>query len=445
MALDEKSAAILADAKKKGVQFADLQFVDVLGTPKNGEITISKLEDVLSEGLWFDGSSIEGFTRIFESDMFLKPDPNTFAILPWSDGKVARIICDVYLDDKTPFEGDPRNVLKRNLKKAKEMGYEFYVGPELEFFLFKRDSNGNPTQVPHDNADYFDLAPLDEADTVRQNVVPALEAMGIEVEMSHHEVAPGQHEIDFRYRDALTIADSVITYKTVTKSIAKRFGLHASFMPKPVAGINGSGMHTHQSLWKDGRNAFFSADGKYKLSDVARHYIAGLIEHSRAITAVANPTVNSYKRLVPGYEAPVYICWAMQNRSALIRIPKYQEGKHSATRCEFRSPDPSCNPYLAFSAMLSAGLDGIKRKLEPPEPKEENLYELKDLASGANDIKTLPGSLDEAMAELKKDKVIQEALGEHVLAKLLESEKEQYDSYRLQVSKWEIDRYLGVI
>ena len=436
---------LAAEAKKKGVQFVNLQFTDILGIPKNCEITVGKLEDVLKEGLWFDGSSIEGFTRISESDMFLKPDPTTFAILPWSNNKVARVICDVYQDDKIPFEGDPRHVLRRNLEKAREAGYKYYVGPELEFFLFKRGLNGELTLTPHDSADYFDLSPLDEADKVRQQVVPALEAMGIEVEMSHHEVANGQHEIDFKYNDALVIADSVITYKTVIKSIAKQFGLHASFMPKPLAGINGSGMHTHQSLWKDGKNAFYDGSNKYKLSSVALSYLAGLLEHSRAITAVANPTVNSYKRIVPGYEAPVYICWARSNRSALIRIPKYQEGKHAATRCELRSPDPSCNPYLAFSVMLAAGMDGGKRKLQPPEPKEENLYELNKSSNGGNGIKTLPGSLPEAMEELANDKVLKEALGEHVFEKLIEAEQEQFDSYRLQVSKWEIDRYFEFI
>jgi glutamine synthetase len=440
----EEKERVLKDMKEKGVQFVDLEFVDILGTPKMCEITASMAEHILSEGLWFDGSSVEGFARIYESDMFLIPDTKTYAVQPWTGGKVARIICDVHMDEKRVFEGDPRHVLKRNMEKAKKMGYDFYTGPELEFFIFK-GNNGGPidpasAQV-HDDAGYFDLATKDLAVDLRREIVPALEAMGLRIEMSHHECAPGQHEIDFRYGDALSVADSVMTYKTTVKTLARKHGLLATFMPKPLQGVNGSGMHVHQSLWKDGKNAFHDASDPYRLSATAKHYIAGILEHSRALSAVVAPTVNSYKRLVPGYEAPVYICWGSINRSALVRIPRAIEGKESGTRAEIRFPDPSCNPYLAFACMLAAGLDGIERKLEPPKSVEENVYHFDDRKLNELYIKTLPANLKEAMGELECDKVIRSALGEHVYEKLREAQNVQWDAYRMLVTDWERATY----
>ncbi|MEM4634041.1 MAG: glutamine synthetase family protein, partial [Candidatus Anstonellaceae archaeon] len=363
---------LLSDARSKGVQFVDLEFVDILGNPKMCEVTVERLEDVLTSGTWFDGSSIEGFARIAESDMFLVPDTSTWATLPWTNNRTARLICDVYIDEKTPFLGDPRNVLKRQLEKASKKGYEYKVGPELEFFIFK--GNGSDEVQVHDNAGYFDLATRDAAFELRQEMVPALEKMGMKIERSHHEVAQGQHEIDFTYGNALPIADSVLTYKTTVKTLSKKYGLYASFMPKPIYGINGSGMHVHQSLWDKDKNLFYDPKNEYWLSDTALHFLAGIIAHARALAAITNPTVNSYKRLVPGYEAPVYICWGRINRSALIRIPRNLAGKEKGTRIECRFPDPSCNPYLAFAAMLAAGLDGIEKKLEPPQPVEERVY-----------------------------------------------------------------------
>jgi len=435
---------ILKEVKKRGTKFVDLQFVDILGVAKCTEIPIARLETALDEGIWFDGSSIEGFARIHESDMLLKPDSNTFSILPWTEGKVARIICDIHKDEKTPFEGDPRYILKKQLGKAKEMGFDFFVGPELEFFFFKENGTENKMEV-HDKAGYFDLAPVDMSSEVKREVSLYLEEMGLKVEMLHHEVAPGQHEIDFRYGDALGIADSVMTYKHVVKTIAAKHGLFASFMPKPVFGINGSGMHTHQSLWKDGKNAFADESNEYKLSKEALFYISGIMEHARAFSAVTAPIVNSYKRLVPGYEAPVYICWARINRSALIRVPRDIKGKLSGIRIEVRCPDPSCNPYLAFSVMLASGLDGIREKKEPPKPVEENLYHFDDEKLRKFYIKTLPGSLGEALEEMEKDKVVGEALGEHVFSKFIEAKKGEWDEYRIQVTEWEKKKYFDVL
>ncbi len=435
---------ILEDVEKKGVQFVDLLFVDIMGTAKNCEITVDRLADVLDDGLWFDGSSIEGFVRISESDMFLKPDLKTYVTLPWTEHKVARIMCDVQTDEKKPFEGDPRYVLKKQMKRAEEMGFKYKVGPELEFFFFKRNGGKLCTDV-HDNAGYFDLDPLDLATDLRREIVPTLNEMGLKVEMSHHEVAPGQHEIDFTYGDATAIADRVLTYKNVVKTMAMKYGLFASFMPKPVYGVNGSGMHVHQSLWKGEDTAFFDEKGEYGLTETAKHFIAGQLEHARALSAVVAPTVNSYKRLVPGYEAPVYVCWAKTNRSALIRIPRYQEGKERATRAELRCPDPSCNPYLAFAAMLAAGLDGIENKKTPPEPVEESLYTMSEENRNKRGIPMLPASLGEATSELEKDGVLRKALGEHVSEKLIEAQKIQWDAYRLQVTPWEIERYLPVL
>ncbi|MEM4348536.1 MAG: type I glutamate--ammonia ligase [Candidatus Anstonellaceae archaeon] len=443
----EEKERILSDAEKNEVKFVDLEFVDITGMPKMCEITVKRLENVLDEGIWFDGSSIEGFARIAESDMFLVPDSSTWAIIPWSQNRTARLICDVYLDEKTPFDGDPRMVLKKQLAAAAKMGFEYKVGPELEFFLFKNSNgNGDPEAMQvHDHAGYFDLATRDEAFELKQEIVPALEKMGMTIERSHHEVAQGQHEIGFKYGSALQIADSVMTYKTAVKTLAKKYGLYASFMPKPVFGINGSGMHVHQSLWSGSENAFFDGSNEYGLSKVAMNFIAGIMEHARSLTAITNPTVNSYKRLVPGYEAPVYICWGRINRSALIRIPRNLRGKDKAARIECRFPDPSCNPYLAFAAMLAAGLDGIRRNLQPPAPVEERVYGYEEEKRKSLGIGTLPGSLAEASAEFASNKVLLEALGEHVSTYLLKIQKKDWDEYKAQVTSWEKKRYFGVL
>jgi len=440
---------ILSRAKKEGVEFISLRFTDILGTPKSATIPISKLEEVLASGFWVDGSSIDGFMRIQESDMLLVPDLSTYAALPWTDGKVARLICDVFGVDEKPFEGDPRGVLKRQIAKAKEMGFEYFVGPELEFFLFaEKDgkvTNGNPIPEPHDNGGYWDLDPLDNADGIMRNLVPQLDAMGISVERLTHEVSAGQHEIGFRYGSALKMADDVLAIKEATKIMAKRLGLFASFMPKPVYGINGSGMHVHQSLWSNGKNAFADAGDAYGLSKTGKQFIAGQLFHARGLAAVVAPTVNSYKRLVPGYEAPVYACWARVNRSALIRIPGHAKGTEKATRCELRCPDPSCNPYLALAAMLGAALDGIKSKREPPAPVEENVFHFDDDKLTKMGIATLPASLDEAVDELEKDEVIKDSLGKFASAKLIAAQRKQWDQYRVQVTPWEVERYLPVL
>lgn len=440
--MDEKSEKVLNSAKEKGVKFVQLRFVDVLGSAKNCEIPVERLDDVLGSGMWFDGSSIEGFVRICESDMLLKPEPETFAILPW-EPRVARIMCDVYTTEEKPFAGDPRGVLKRMLKRTEEKGYSYKVGPELEFFLFQEKDGFTTSPEPHDAAGYFDLSPLDLAADMRRELVPALESLGLSIEMSHHEVAPGQQEIDFKYGDALGIADSVMSYKEAVKIIANKHGLFASFMPKPVFGINGSGMHVHQSLWKAMSNAFADGDSKFGISDTARHFIAGQLAHAKGFAGVVAPTVNSYKRLVPGYEAPVYICWGQVNRSALIRVPRHQKGRTNAARCELRCPDPSCNPYLAFSVMLAAGLEGMTKKIEPPDPEEEDVYETG--YSKSKGLKTLPGSLGEAIKEMEADPLVKETLGEHICANLLEAQKAQWDAYRTQVTPWEIKEYLPLL
>ncbi|MEM2963381.1 MAG: glutamine synthetase beta-grasp domain-containing protein [Candidatus Anstonellales archaeon] len=442
MTRERGAEEILEEVSKKGVKFIQMQFVDIFGIVKNVEINARLLDAAFSEGVWFDGSSIEGFVRIYESDMLLKPDPSTFAILPWSP-EVARIICDVYTTENKPFDGDPRYALKKALARAKEMGYDYKIGPELEFFLF-HNNNCDAYPKPHDSAGYFDLAPYDMAATIRRQAMPFLEGMGLEVEALHHEVAPGQHEIDFKYGDALYIADSVCTFKTVIKTVAKMNGLHASFMPKPIARINGSGMHTHQSLWKNGKNAFFG-DKVYDLSEEALFFVAGQLHHAREMCGVVAPTVNSYKRLVPGYEAPVYICWAKTNRSALIRIPKYAAGKTSSARCELRYPDPSANPYLAFACMLNAGLDGMEKKMTPPQPVEENLYHFDDEKLKKLYVHTLPGSLGEAIMEMEKSTLVKKTLGDHIFEKLLEAQKQQWNDYRLEVTPWELNTYLPKI
>ncbi|MBW2984659.1 glutamine synthetase family protein [Candidatus Woesearchaeota archaeon] len=436
---------VLDKAAEDNVKFIQLQFTDLHGMVKSVNIPVERLEEAFEKGIWFDGSSIEGFTRICESDMFLKPDPETYAVLPWesTSKSTARLICDVFTPDGKPFEGDPRYILKRALAEAEELGFEFNVGPELEFFLFKPQEGGEIKPVTHDVAGYFDFSPRDLAAQVRKDIIFALESMGLEVEMSHHEVAPGQHEIDFKYGPALKTADNAITFKHVVKSIANKHDLYATFMPKPLFGVNGSGMHVHQSLFdiKTKKNAFFDADDKYKLSDIAKSFIAGQLSHIKAMSAITAPTVNSYKRLTPGYEAPVYICWAQINRSALIRIPRYSPGRESATRCELRCPDPSCNPYLAFAVMLKAGLEGIKKKMTPAEPVEEDVYEFDETKLTKLGIETLPASLGEAMLALKQDKVVQEALGPHTYQTYMLAKKQEYDDYRIQVTKWELNKY----
>ena len=440
----ESKEYVLKMAKENDVRFIRLWFTDILGTLKSFAISIDELEGALDEGMGFDGSSIEGFARIDESDMVAKPDPDTFQILPWrplEHNAVARMFCDILKPGGQPFEGDPRYVLKKNLKKAADLGFTFYVGPELEFFYFK-DSKGTETL---DSGGYFDMTTLDAATDLRRNTVITLEKMGIGIEYSHHEVAPSQHEIDMRYTDALTMADNVMTYRLVVKQIAMNAGVYASFMPKPVFGINGSGMHVHQSLFKGDRNAFFDAKGKYFLSKLARSYVAGLLKYAPEITAVNNQWINSYKRLVPGYEAPVYLSWAKRNRSDMIRVPEYRPGKEKATRIELRSPDPACNPYLCFSVMLAAGLKGIEDGLEPPDPIEENVYEMTEKQREARGIRTLPASLADAIALTEKSALVKEALGDHVFNAFIENKKIEWNQYRIHVSKYELDRYLPML
>jgi len=428
-------------ARDLGVKFIRLQFTDIFGILKNVAITVEQLDKALEGELMFDGSSIEGFVRIEESDMYLRPDPSTFVTFPWKpqDGAVARLICDIYDHDGNPFSGDPRYVLKRAIQEAAELGYTMYAGPEAEFFLFHVDNEGKPTTVTHDRAGYFDLTPVDLGENARRDMVLTLEQMGFEIEASHHEVAPGQHEIDFKYSDALDIADKVVTFKFVVRTIAQRHGLHASFMPKPIFGIAGSGMHVNQSLMKDGKNAFFDPDAQDGLSRECLYYIGGLMKHIKAISAIVNPTVNSYKRLVSGYEAPVYIAWSARNRSPLIRIPAK---RGMSTRIELRNPDPSCNPYLAMAVCLKAGIDGIKNRIMPPAPCNRNIYEMTPEEREQFGIGSLPENLNEAIQELKKDKVIQDALGEHIFNRFIEAKQIEWNRYRVQVHPWEIEEYL---
>ncbi len=438
---------VLEQTKKDNVRFILLQFTDIFGVIKSLTIPIKHLADSLEYGTWFDGSSIEGFARIHESDMVLKPDVTTYAVVPWlsaDNGITARFICDIYKPDGEPFEGDPRFILKKVIKEAKEMGFEYNVGPEMEFFLFKKE-NRELRPLPHDNASYFDLS-TDQAYTIRRDMILTLEKFGIDVETSHHEVALGQHEIDFKYDNALKTADSATTLRFVLKAIAQEHDLHATFMPKPIMGINGSGMHIHQSLLdvRSGKNAFYNEEDKYKLSKIAYNFISGQLQHIKAMSAVLSPTVNSYKRLIPGFEAPVYISWARINRSALIRIPKYSIGKEQSIRVELRSPDPSCNLYLAFAVMLKAGLEGIKRNLTPPEPVEEDIYNFDDAKLGSLNIATLPGSLNEALNELKNDELIQQALGEHTYENYIKAKTKEWNEYNLQVTQWELDKYLEI-
>ena len=427
--------------KELNISFIQFWFVDVLGFLKSFAITPSELDEGLTEGMGFDGSSIEGFARIQESDMIAKPDPATFQLVPWrgADRPVARMFCDILNPDGKPYEGDSRFVFKRLLKKVSERGYTFYVGPELEYFYFK---NNHGTELL-DSGGYFDSRPLDVGSDLRRDTIFALHSMGIQVEYSHHEVAPSQHEIDLRYDEGLRMADKTVTYRVVIKEIARQHGVYATFMPKPVFGQNGSGMHVHQSLFKGAKNAFHDSADKYNLSDVAKQYIAGLLRHAPEIAVVTNQWVNSYKRLVPGYEAPVYVSWARRNRSAMIRVPMYKPGKELATRIEFRSPDPACNPYLAFAVMLGAGMDGVEKKMVLPDPIEEDIYEMNPAERRAHGITDLPGNLYAAILEAEKSKLVREVLGEHIFNKFIENKKIEWDNYRTHVSQYELDRYLA--
>jgi glutamine synthetase len=438
--MDKKE--VLEIVATKNIRFIEMWFTDILGRIKMFTITSSELPEALESGMGFDGSSIEGFARIYESDLIAKPDPDSFKILPYKQD-TAKIVCDIYTPDGKPYEGDPRYCLKRNLEELKKYGFtEFYVGPELEYFYFKSD------KIPElvDNAGYFDSMPGEDlGSNLRVRTMEYLSAMGIDAEYAHHEVAPSQHEIDLRYDSALKMADKVIAYKVVVKEVAREFGLYATFMPKPIAGVNGSGMHVHQSLFANGKNMFFSENDKYHLSDIAKYYIAGILKHSREICIVTNQWVNSYKRLVPGYEAPVYICWATRNRSALIRVPEYKPGKEKATRIEVRFPDPACNPYLAFAVMLRAGLEGIKNKYPLPEPLEVSAYEMEEIERKARKIEELPGSLIEAIEIAENSQLLKETLGEHIYTKFLENKKIEWDNYRTKVTDYEIKRYLPIL
>jgi glutamine synthetase len=441
---EEAKEYILKRAKEQDVKFVKLWFTDILGMLKSFDITVEELEGAMEEGMGFDGSSIEGFARIDESDMVAMPDPDTWQLLPWRPREhhaEARMFCDVLMPGGQPFEGDPRYVLKKNLKRAADLGFTFYVGPELEYFYFKNAS------VPEflDKAGYFDLTPRDAAIDMRRETVLQLEEMGIGVEYSHHEVAESQHEIDMRYTDALTMADSVMTYRLVVKEVAYKHDFYATFMPKPVFGVNGSGMHVHQSLFRGERNAFFDAKDPYHLSKEARGFIAGLLKYAPEITAVCNQWINSYKRLVPGFEAPVYLSWARRNRSDLIRVPEYRPGREKATRIEFRSPDPACNPYLCFSVMLASGLEGIEKGLQPPDPIEENVYEMNAEERQKRGISTLPASLLEAIQLTEKSDVVKKALGDHVFNSFIENKKKEWNEYRIHITPYELDKYLPIL
>ena len=433
---------ILAMVEENGVKFIRLQFTDILGTLKNVAITDRQLEKALNNQCMFDGSSINGFVRVEESDMYLRPDLDTFVIFPWrpQQGKVARLICDVYMPDGTPFEGDPRYILKKAINKAEAMGYTMNVGPECEFFLFEVDNDGNPTLKTNDKGSYFDLGPIDLGENARRDMTLALEDMGFEIETSHHEVAAGQNEIDFKYADALVTADNVTTFKYVVKSIAQRHGLYATFMPKPLHGVNGSGMHVNISLIKDGKNAFYNEEDQLGLSSVAYNFIAGVLKHIKEICPITNPLVNSYKRLVPDYEAPVYIAWSAKNRSPLIRVPS---ARGEGTRIEFRSPDPSSNPYLVLACLLLAGLEGIKDNLEPPKCIDRNIFNLSREERKRENIENLPESLHEAIAYMQKSDLVNEALGKNTFEYYIKAKEVEWDNYRTQVHQWEINSYLS--
>lgn len=436
---------IVKIVKDQDVKFIRLWFTDILGQVKSFAITDNELENALENGMGFDGSSITGYQSIEESDMIAMPDVSTFQILPWrpQEKRVARMICDILTPDKKPYEGDPRYVLKRALERMKKMGFDhYYIGPELEFFYFKNDT---PDTSILDKGGYFDLTTLDVASDLRRDTILSLEAMGVRIEYSHHEVGSSQHEIDMRYADALEMADQVITYRIVVKEIAQKYGVYATFMPKPLFGQNGSGMHTHQSLFKADRNAFYSKDDKYNLSSDAKHFIAGQLEHANEMSAVFAQWVNSYKRLVPGYEAPVYIAWSRRNRSALIRVPMYHPGKENATRAELRCPDPSCNPYLTFAVILQAGLDGIEKKYKFVEPMEKNLYHLSGAERKELGIKSLPDSLGDAVVLAEESPLIKKALGEHVFSRFIELKKKEWEDYRIQVTRYELENLLPIL
>jgi len=436
---------VLKIVKEQDVKFIRLWFTDILGQVKSFAITDSELEGALKDGMGFDGSSITGYQSIEESDMVALPDPATFQILPWrpQEKKVARMICDILTPEREPYEGDPRYVLKRALERMKKMKFDhYYLGPELEYFYFKNDTSS--TEIL-DKGGYFDLTTLDVASDLRRDTILALEGMGIPIEYSHHEVGPSQHEIDMRYTDALDMADHVITYRIVVKEIAQKYGVYATFMPKPLFGENGSGMHTHQSLFKGDKNAFFSKEDKYYLSDAAKKFIAGQLRHAREMSAIFAQWINSYKRLVPGYEAPVYIAWSKRNRSALIRVPVYHPGKEKATRAEFRCPDPACNPYLTFAVMLHAGLEGIEKEYRLPEPMEKNLYHLSSEERKELGIGSLPDSLGEAVLIAEQSELVKKALGDHVFTRFIELKKKEWEDYRIQLTKYELDKLLPIL
>ena len=435
---------VMSMAKDLNVRFVNLQFTDILGNIKNVAIPVQQLPKALDGQVMFDGSSIEGFVRIEESDMFLMPDLDTFAILPWqsdSNGTTARLICDVTNADGSPFAGCPRSALRRVIKEAEDLGYTMFAGPEAEFFLFQVGPDGRAGTQTHDQGSYFDFSPIDKGEEARREMVITLEQLGFEVERSQHEAAPGQHEIDFKYAEALETADNILTFRLVVRTVAQRHGLHATFMPKPVFGINGSGMHTHMSLFRDGKNAFHDPAAPYELSKVCMQYLAGLMAHVRGFTAITNPLVNSYKRLVPGYEAPVYIAWSEVNRSPLIRIPAR---RGIGTRLELRSPDPSCNPYLALAVMLKAGLDGVKREAKPPAPVNRNVYKMTTAERQAAGVATLPGTLSEALDAMAEDELVRAALGDHIFTRFIEAKQIEWDIYRTQVTNWELEQYLNV-
>jgi len=440
---DDAKQYVLKKVKDQDIKFVRLWFTDILGFLKSFSITAGHIEDALENGMGFDGSSIQGFARIDESDMIAIPDPTTFQLIPWrpKEQGVARMFCDICWPGGEPFEGDPRYILKRNLKRAAEKGYIYYVGPELEYFYFKNDSSTEFLDL----GGYFDLTPPEVASNLRRNTILTLEEMGIEVEYSHHEVAPSQHEIDLHYTDALSMADNVMTYRMVVKQIAQNHGVYATFMPKPIFGENGNGMHVHMSLFKGNANAFFDKNAPYHLSKVALGFLAGLLKHAPEITSVANQWVNSYKRLIPGYEAPCYITWARRNRADLIRIPEYQPGKETATRIEFRSPDPSCNPYLTFSVLLAAGLEGIEKGYEPPPPLEENVFEMSAEERERRQIGILPGSLFEAIQLTQNSTLVREALGEHVFNIFIKNKEVEWDRYRTYITDYELKNYLSIL
>jgi glutamine synthetase len=435
---------VLEMVKKHDVKFIRLWFTDILGFLKSFAITVEELETAMDEGMGFDGSSIEGFARIDESDMMAIPDPSTFQLLPWrpkEHSAVARMFCNIVEPEGTPYKGDPRRALKDILKKASDKGYTYYVGPELEYFYFKDDKG---TEVL-DKGGYFDLIPSDAATDLRRETVLIMNQMGIDVEYSHHEVAPSQHEIDMKYTDALTMADNVMTYRLIVKEVALKNGVYATFMPKPIFGENGSGMHTHQSLFKGESNAFFDPNDKYHLSKIGKCYIAGLLRHAPEITLITNQWINSYKRLVPGYEAPVYISWARRNRSDLVRVPMYKPGHEKATRAEYRSPDPACNPYLAFAVMLAAGMEGIEKEYELAEPIERNVYEMSEEERKELGIATLPSSLQEAIELAENSELVKKALGDHIFEKFIENKKMEWNKYRIQITQYELDKYLPIL